>query len=339
MPEDIQAHRLRPLLEAIDRLGSIRRACAEVPLSYRHAWRLIRQAGARLGADLVVTEIGGAGGGGARLTEAGRRWLARLAERPLLIASTIGPIETGLLPELERRYQAATGRVVRHVAAGTGQALDIARQGRVDLVLAHAPALEREFIADGYGLRRVEVMANDFVLVGPPDDPASVAGAADAAAAFRRIARAGARFVSRGDRSGTHVKELELWRAAAVRPGAPWYETYPYGGEGSAGVLRHASERRAYTLVDRATYLVGRGSAGTARPAGRAPLGVRPLFAGDPALRNVFSALLLDPARVPKADGSGAARFVEWLISPAGRSAIAAFGLEAYGEPLFRPLP
>lgn len=327
-PDDLPAHRLRPLLEAIDRLGSIRRACAEVPLSYRHAWRLLRQAGDRLGSDLVATEVGGAAGGGARLTEAGCRLLAELRDRPILVASTIGPIETGLLPELERLYRTGTGRAVRHIAAGTGQALDIARQGRVDLVLAHAPALERQFIADGYGLRRVEVMSNDFLIAGPASDPAGISGGRGAAAAFARIAAAGAPFVSRGDRSGTHVKELELWESAGVRPGSPWYETYPLGGQGSAATLRHTDQRGAYTLVDRATYLTARES-----------ISARPLAQGDPALRNVFAALLLDPARLPQVDGAGANAFVEWLTGPDGRAAIAGFGVDRYGEPLFRPAP
>ncbi len=338
---DVGGERLGALLRAVASLGSINRAAAQLKVSYRHAWGLIKQAEEQLGAPLLEKRVGGAAGGGAALTPAGRDLLARFDQvrtlladapvapptRPVLLASTIGPAETGLVGALEEAFYQATGLLVRHIAAGTGQALEIAREGRADLVLAHAPDLERSFLADGYGLERFPLMYNDFLLLGPASDPADAGQAASAAEALRRCASAGAPFVSRGDRSGTHIKELDLWAAAGTSPEAPWYSICPRGSMGSMAALRYAEERQSYILVDRATYLAAR----------QTGLTLSVLCAGDPSLRNEFALLTVNPARLPGVQEEGARRFAAWAVSPAGQLVIHSFGLPQYGEPLFFP--
>lgn len=348
--------RLCALLQAVAQHGSLNRAAGALHLSYRHAWGLVQQAEARLGAPLLIRRTGGVAGGGAdltamardllarysRLQEAGQRILAPGAgaeaspapgapdpddhrTRPVLLASTIGPMEVGLLDALAAAYHRVSGVWVRPVAAGSGQALAIARAGRVDLVLTHAPALEAAFLSQGYGAARVPLMASDFLLCGPPADPAGVRGAPDAAAALRRIAAARAPFVSRGDGSGTHMKELELWTAAGVTPAAPWYRVYERGAQGSVATLRHAGAEQAYALADRATF------------AAAAPAGLAVLLAGGPELANTFALITLNPDRFPQANTAGAAAFVAWAAGPEGQAVIAGFGRAPDGHPLFQP--
>lgn len=346
---DLPGDRLCALLEAIGARGSINRAAAELKLSYRYAWGLLREAEGRLGAPLLAKRVGGAAGGGAELTpvahellEHYRRVQVRVAEAlepaggqnrdalavsPVLLATTIGPAESGIVAALEEGFFRATGLVVRHIAAGTGQALQVAREGRVDLVLAHAPELEEAFVADGFGTGRHPLMANEFLLLGPAHDPAGAATAGNAVAAFGAIAAAGAPFVSRGDRSGTHVRELELWRQAGATPAAPWYAVSPLGSMGSRAALEHARALNAYVLVDRATYL-------DARQEG---LNLAVVHAGGPELQNLFALLPVSSRRFPGVHAAEAARFVEWATGPAGREIIAGFGLDRFGEPLFVP--
>lgn len=241
------------------------------------------------------------------------------------IASTIGPVESGLLPELERRYAVAAGVEVAHEALGSGAALERAKGGGVDLVIAHAPALEERFVAEGFATTRRPFAAGSFVLAGPPADPAGVRGLVDVALALRRIAERGAPFLSRGDRSGTHVKELELWREAGIDPAAPWHRVSAAGARGSAAVAREAARDGAYTLVDWASLVV-------ASPA------LVPLSTGDPRLLNVFSALPVDRARVPGARTEAAHDFLQWLLDTEAQEVIADFGRAEYGVPLFVPL-
>lgn len=323
--------RLAALLEAVDRNGSLNRAAGALGVSYRQSWGLVRRAEQLLGIALLSRRTGGAEGGGAELTETARDFLRRQRtlqgeaaqifggtapdpNRPILIASTIGPVELGLLDALEASFHARTGLWVRHIAAGTGQAMEIARSGRTDLLLTHAPGAERQFIAEGWGAERYPLMRNDFVLCGPEDDPAGVRQCHTAAAAFQRIASHGAPFVSRGDRSGTHLKELELWSAAGGDPSPPWYQVFARGGQGSGVTLREAEQRRAYMLVDRATY------------SAVAPSRLVILFSGDPMLSNLFSLVSLSPDRFPLLNHAGAQRFIAWATSAEGRSAISAFG-------------
>lgn len=331
-----QFERLGAILQAIGQEGSLNRAAARLGISYRQAWGLLQRAESRLEAPLLLRRTGGAQGGGTDLTQVGHEVLSRWhalrsgvaqilgpggggAEaadptRPVLLASTIGPVETGLLDELEAAFHRATGLWVRHIAAGTGQALAIARAGRVDLVLTHAPEQEAAFVAEGFGAARHPLMSNDFVLVGPPHDPAGVRTAPGAVAAMGRIAAAGALFLSRGDQSGTHLKEEALWQAAGVSPAAPWHRRFERGAQGSGLTLREADSLGAYTLVDRATY------------AKVAPARLTLLVEGDPLLTNLFSLLTLSPARFPAANHAGATRFVDWATSPEGELVIAGSG-------------
>jgi len=199
--------------------------------------------------------------------------------------------------------------------------LELGRRGDADLLLVHAPAAERRFMEEGYGTERTPLMRNDFVIVGPPNDPAGVAGARGAAEAFGRIAAAGARFISRGDSSGTHERELALWRAAGVQPEPPWYIE---SGQGQGTTLQIASERRAYALADRATFTVLFGV-----------LDLRPLIEGpDPELGNVYSVIVPAAAAHP----AEAHVLAAWLLSPAGREAIAGYRLAGSATPLFMPL-
>jgi tungstate transport system substrate-binding protein len=245
----------------------------------------------------------------------------------VLLASTIGPVEAGIVPALEDRFERETGIRVRHVGAGTGEALRIAEGGSVDLVLVHARSLEEKFVAAGYGTGRIPLMYNDFVIVGPAEDPAGVKGAAGAAQALRAIAAKEALVVTRGDRSGTHVAELELWGSAGLEPSGAWYRTFEKGSEGNAATLRFTDQQRAYTVIDRATWL-------SLRPS----LQLVVLREGDRALLNVISLIPVNAARFPKVNRAGAERFVRWLTSPSGGQAvIEAFGRDRYGEPLFFP--
>lgn len=346
---DLPADRLCALLRAVDELGSLNRAAAELKLSYRYAWGLVKAAEERLGAPLLAKRVGGAQGGGATLTDQARDLLRRYtafqqqveagASRsfasdidetaPVLLAATIGPVETGLVPALEEAFYQATGILVRHIAAGSGQALSLGREGRADLVLAHAPRLEAAFLEGGYGTARFPLMSNDFLLLGPPSDPAGVRTAGSAAEAFRRCAEAGAKFMTRGDQSGTHVRELALWEAAGVAPGAHgWYRVCPRGSMGSLATLRCAAEEQAYVLADRATYLAARGEAGL-------PL----LFAGGVDLRNDFALIPVSPDRHPHVRHEAATRFARWATGPEGQALIQQFGCDRYAEPLFRPVP
>lgn len=244
----------------------------------------------------------------------------------LRLASTIGPIDAGIVPALLEAYRAETGVETALTGAGTSRTLALAKGGGFDVVMVHAPALERQFIAEGYGLARHEIMANDFTVVGPAEDPAGVRGLRDVAAAFRRIANAAAPFLTRGDGSGTHVKEQEIWQAAGLTPAGSWYRVAERGVEGNAATALEASVQGFYTLLDRATVLTLRGR-----------LTLEVLVEGDPLLLNIISAIPLNPAKIPGVDGRAAERFVSWLLSDAAQRRIADFGVAQYGQPLFYP--
>ncbi|MFO7171350.1 MAG: LysR family transcriptional regulator [Bacillota bacterium] len=244
---------------------------------------------------------------------------------PLLLATTIGPVEVGLVGALAEAFLHRTGIPVGPIAVGSGQALELGRRGRADVLLTHAPEAEEAFVRAGYGIARYPLMYNDFVLLGPAADPAGVRGAGGILPAFRAIAAAGAPFVSRGDRSGTHLKEQALWAAAGVTPGAPWYEVYVGGALGSAATVRHAARRQAYVLVDRATYL-----------SLRAEISLALLLEGDPLLRNLFSLIPLRADRVPGAQEEKALLFCRWATGPEGQGIIA--GFRPGGVPLFYPV-
>jgi tungstate transport system substrate-binding protein len=243
--------------------------------------------------------------------------------RPLRLASTIGPVETGLLPALEGAFARQTAVPVEHEALGTGAALERAKRGGIDLVIAHAPALEERFISEGWALGRHPFAANDFLLVGPDSDPAGAHGAPDVLEALRRIASARAPFLTRGDRSGTHVKEQELWAAAGIEPvGGAWYRLAEAGMAGSAATAREAAQGNAYTLLDRAIYT-------TARPG----LGI--MAEGDPRLLNVLSALPINPRRAADVNEGGAEAFLAWLLGNEAQQLIGEFGRAEHGSSLY----
>ncbi len=243
--------------------------------------------------------------------------------RAVVLATTTSTQDSGLLELLVPMFEKESGYSVRTVAVGTGQALALGDRGEADVVLVHAPALEREYLARGHLVNRRLVMHNDFVVVGPPGDPAGIAGMARAAAALGRIAARGARFVSRGDESGTHAKEKALWRAAGLTPRGDWYIE---SGQGMGTTLVLASEKGAYTLSDRATYL-----------AFRRRLRLDVVVEGDAPLLNVYHVLEVDPTRFPRVNGAGGRAFADFLVSPRIQAVIGRFGAERSGQPLFVP--
>ena len=244
----------------------------------------------------------------------------------LLMASTIGPIDAGIVGALEDAYLARTGVLVRHAGAGTGAALDMAKRGGFDLVMVHARALEDKFVAEGFGVDRRDVMYNDFVILGPPSDPVGIRGERRATAALVRIAQRQALFVTRGDNSGTHVKEKELWQAAGITPRGSWYVTYEKGADGNAPTTRYANDRQGYVLMDRATYLTL-----------KKEISLQVLVEKDPDLLNHIAVIRVNPARFPKTNATGALAFVDWLVSDEAQRLIRSFGVDRYGESLFFP--
>jgi len=252
---------------------------------------------------------------------------ARAEQGFVLMASTIGPIDAGIVPALEDAFEKDTGIRVRHVGAGTGEALKIARGGSVDLALVHAKSLEEKFVADGFGTQRIPLMYNDFVIVGPAADPAGIKGMRSAQQALKQLAGQGASFVTRGDKSGTHIAELELWKSAGLTPSGPWYSVYEKGNEGNVPTLKYTDQRQAYTVIDRATYLSIKDA-----------IKLVVLVEGDEALLNRISLIPVSPQKFPRVNHADALRFVAWLTDPAqGQLIIRDFGKERYGSPLFFP--
>ena len=241
----------------------------------------------------------------------------------IILATTTSTQDSGLLDALVPRFEAERGVEVKVIAVGTGAALRMARSGDADVVLVHSPRAERTYVTAGDLIEGRQVMHNDFVIVGPPDDPAGVRGQRAVAGAMRAIAARGT-FISRGDASGTHDQELVLWGDAGVDPRElPRREET---GQGMGATLNVAEQKRAYTLTDRGTYL-----------AQRSRLTLAIVFEGDPALRSIYHVYAVNPARHPQAKVAEARQFIEFLVSPAIQQAIAAFKREQFGQSLFIP--
>ncbi|RME27083.1 MAG: hypothetical protein D6806_05205 [Deltaproteobacteria bacterium] len=240
--------------------------------------------------------------------------------RTLRVASTTSLDNTGLLAAILPAFENRTGIKVHVLAVGTGQALKLARNGDADALLVHDPVAEKKFVDDGFGIHRTTIMFNDFVIVGPPGDPAKIRGL-NAVEAMKRIAASGATFVSRGDQSGTHRAELRLWKAAGIEPSGPWYLE---SGRGQRLNLNMAGEKSAYCLTDRATFVTADG------------LALEILVEGDPRLHNPYSFIAVNPSRHPEARLAEAMALLGWLQSAEGRRAISEY--RKNGKELFHPL-
>ncbi len=245
------------------------------------------------------------------------------AERIVILATTTSTQDSGLLDELLPLFEKQTGYQVKTIAVGSGQAIAMGKRGEADVLLVHSPEAEKALVAEGSGVNRRIVMHNDFILVGPAADPAGIAKHT-AAESFQRIAATKSLFLSRGDNSGTHAQELKLWKAAGIPfEGQTWYQQT---GQGMGQTLAIATEKKAYTLSDRGTYL-----------ALRKKLGLPILHEGDPALRNVYHVIEVNPARFPKANAAGARAFADFMVSKPVQARIKEFGISLYGSPLFFP--
>src|SRR5262245_13279044 len=254
--------------------------------------------------------------------------VAALAQAPpsrvVILSTTTSTQDSGLLDVLVPMFERKSGLSVKTISVGTGQALALAARGEADVTLAHAPAVEKKYVEEGKMLNRRLVMYNDFVLIGPADDPAKVKGQ-KAVEAMKHIAAAPSRFVSRGDKSGTHTLELGLWKQAGIAPAGAWYIE---SGQGMGQTLGIANDRRAYTLTDRATWL-----------AFQKRIDLPILVEGDRPLLNVYSVMEVNPANGPKVNAAGGKAFAEFMLSPEVQAAIKAFGADKYAQPLFVPGP
>jgi tungstate transport system substrate-binding protein len=363
----ISATDLFELLEKIMVLGSISRASSSMGLSYRYAWGLIREAERTLEIALVEKQVGGYAGGGTTLTKIGKELLKQYRDfklevssglerfsssfpspnepeppekesltedgvRHLLLASTMEPIETGLLDLLEQAFFKMSGILVRHIALGSGRALQIAKEGRVDMVLTHAPEMEKAFMAEGWGKERISLMTNAFVLCGPRSDPAGLLKLrpeSDVVEALQQIAKLQAPFISRNDQSGTHLKELELWKTTGINPQGNWY-VKASGVAGNLGTLRLAREKEAYTLVDHASFMIS-GAKGKMK-----------IYSGNKnsarereLLENIFSLILVSPELVPGVQYEDSSTFARWLKGKESSEIISNFGRDNFNEPFF----
>ena len=249
---------------------------------------------------------------------------AQAQEKSIVVASTTSTQDSGLFGHILPLFKAKTGIDVRVVAQGTGQALDTGRRGDADVVFVHAKGQEEKFVADGFGVKRYPVMYNDFVLIGPNSDPAGIKGMRDVAAALQAIKAKAAPFISRGDRSGTHIAELDLWKAAGIdiaKDKGRWCKEV---GQGMAAALAIASASNAYVLSDRGTWVSFRN---------RGELDI--VVQGDKRLFNQYAVILVNPAKHPHVKADLGQAFIDWLISSEGKNAIAGYKIE--GQQLFVP--
>ncbi len=249
----------------------------------------------------------------------------KAANKSLILATTTSTQDSGLLDVLVPLFEKQTGYTVKVVAVGTGAALRMGERGDADVLLVHAPPAEEKFMAAGYGIDRHYVMYNDFVIVGPAQDPAHLRGMKDAVAAFKKIAQAKVLWISRGDDSGTNKKEKILWKAAGIDVKAiasqPWYQE---SGQGMGATLRIASEKDGYTLTDRSTYLNLKST-----------LHLDILVQGDPRLHNVYHVIVVNPKKHPDINLKGAEAFVDFITSPQIQDVIRSYGVDKFGQPLF----
>jgi tungstate transport system substrate-binding protein len=241
----------------------------------------------------------------------------------IILATTTSTQDSGLLDVLLPVFEERTGYRVKTIAVGTGEALAMGKRGDADVLLAHAPEKEEEIVAAGFAINRRIVMHNDLLIIGPEEDPAGIHGIDNGAESVAKIAEAEARFASRGDNSGTHIREMSLWKAAAIEPHGEWYVST---GQGMGATLLIASEKGAYALTDRGTYL-----------ALRERTNLVPHVEGDQLFLNIYSVLEVNPERFPKVNKVGAAAFSEFIRGEEAQEIIRTFGVEEHGQPLFFP--
>lgn len=249
---------------------------------------------------------------------------ARAKERAIILATTTSTQDSGLLDVLLPIFEKETGYFVKTIAVGSGQAMAMGEKGEADVLLVHSPEAEKKFMAEGYGINRKLVMHNDFVIVGPAEDPARVKGAKSCVESFKKIASEKVLFLSRGDNSGTDAKEKAVWKAAGINPeGEKWYQET---GLGMGQTLNVAAEKKAITLTDRGTYL-----------ALRKNLGLDVLVEGDAVLLNIYHVIEVNPAKWPKVNNAGAKAFAGFMVSKETQGIIRTFGVDKFGSPLFFP--
>jgi tungstate transport system substrate-binding protein len=246
------------------------------------------------------------------------------AQKNLILATTTSTQDSGLLDVLIPLFEKKTGYFVKTIAVGSGQAMAMGQKGEADVLLVHSPDAEKKFMADGYGVNRLIVMHNDFIVIGAPADPAGIKGAKNTVEAFKKIAAVGSIFLSRGDNSGTHAKENGIWKAAGIKPeGQKWYQQT---GLGMGQTLNVAAEKKGYTIADRGTWL-----------SLQAKLGLPILKEGDPILLNVYHVIQVNPAKWPKVNAEGAKAFSDFMVSAETQGIVKTFGVEKYGGSLFFP--
>ena len=241
----------------------------------------------------------------------------------LILATTTSTQDSGLLDSWVPMFEEEYPYSVKVIAVGSGAAMEMGKEGECDVMLVHSPAAEEEMVEEGFAVNRKAVMHNDFIIVGPASDPAGIADATSAADAFTRIAESQSTFISRGDESGTHTKELKIWDAAGIEPAGEWYVE---SGKGMGDTLRIASEEMAYTLSDRATYLNL-----------KAGLELEVLFEGDEILNNYYHVMEVNPDKWPDVNNEGAVAFSDFVTGTEAQEFLNEFGVEEFGEPLFYP--
>jgi tungstate transport system substrate-binding protein len=245
-------------------------------------------------------------------------------QKNIILATTTSTQDSGLLDVLLPIFEKETGYFVKTIAVGSGQAMAMGQKGEADVLLVHSPAAEKKFVGEGYGIHRRLVMHNDFIIVGPPEDPGKIRGLNSGAEAFKKIASAKVLFISRGDNSGTHAKEKAIWMASKINPEKEkWYQQT---GLGMGETLNVASEKRGYTLADRGTYL-----------ALKKNLQLDILTEGDAILLNIYHVIEVNPAKWPKVNTAGAKAFSDFMVSQETQGIIKTFGVDKFGSPLFFP--
>lgn len=249
---------------------------------------------------------------------------ARAQSNIVILSTTTSAQDSGLLDVLVPMFEKKSGLTVKTISVGTGQALALAARGEADVTLAHAPSAEKKYVEEGNMFNRRLVMYNDFVIIGPPDDPARIKGLPKVVDALKRIAESQSRFVSRGDKSGTHLLEQGLWKQAGIEPKGAWYIE---SGQGMGQTLGIANDRRAYTLTDRGTYLAFQK---------RVDLPI--LVEKDRPLLNIYSVMEVNPANGPRVNVTGGKAFAEFVLAPETQAVIKNFGVDKYGQPLFVPI-